>query len=51
MAVFPDSARAWLWSEHTAVPLRRPPVKTHITWPAHSRSLALAGLIRTATRL
>lgn len=52
MAVFPDSARAWLWSEHTAVPLTdAPPVITHITWPAHSRSLALAGLIRTATRL
>ncbi|MEV0936351.1 LysR family transcriptional regulator [Streptomyces phaeochromogenes] len=52
MAVFPESARAWLWSEHTAVPLTdAPPVITHITWPAHSRSLALAGLIRTATRL
>lgn len=52
VAVFPDSARAWLWSEHTAVPLTdAPPVITHIAWPAHSRSLALAGLIRTATRL
>jgi DNA-binding transcriptional LysR family regulator len=52
VAVFPDSARAWLWSEHTAVPLTdAPPVVTHIAWPAHSRSLALAGLIRTATRL
>ncbi|MFE5139942.1 LysR family transcriptional regulator [Streptomyces fagopyri] len=52
MAVFPDSARAWLWAEHTAVPLTdAPPVVTHIAWPAHSRSLALAGLIRTATRL
>ncbi|MGC5038614.1 MULTISPECIES: LysR family transcriptional regulator [unclassified Streptomyces] len=51
-AVFPDSARAWLWAEHTAVPLSdAPPVVTHIAWPAHSRSLALAGLIRTATRL
>ncbi|WP_307520636.1 LysR family transcriptional regulator [Streptomyces umbrinus] len=52
VAVFPDSARAWLWSEHAAVPLTdAPPVVTHIAWPAHSRSLALAGLIRTATRL
>ncbi|MEX5632731.1 LysR family transcriptional regulator [Parafrankia sp. FMc2] len=52
VAVFPDSARAWLWAEHTAVPLiDAPPVVTHIAWPAHSRSLALAGLIRTATQL
>ncbi|MEW1846566.1 LysR family transcriptional regulator [Nonomuraea angiospora] len=52
VAVFPDSARAWLWAEHTAVPLTdAPPVVTHIAWPAHSRSLALAGLIRTAARL
>jgi DNA-binding transcriptional LysR family regulator len=51
-AVFPDSARAWLWAEHAAVPLTdAPPVVTHIAWPAHSRSLALAGLVRTATRL
>ncbi|MEW2166032.1 LysR family transcriptional regulator [Streptomyces sp. NPDC007084] len=52
MAVYPDSARAWLWAEHKAVPLTdAPPVVTHIAWPAHSRSLALAGLVRTATRL
>ncbi|MEV4582465.1 LysR family transcriptional regulator [Nonomuraea jabiensis] len=52
VAVLPDSARAWLWAEHTAVPLSdAPPVVTHIAWPAHSRSLALAGLIRTAARL
>ncbi|MCX4428723.1 LysR family transcriptional regulator [Streptomyces mirabilis] len=52
VAVFPDSARSWLWAEHTAVPLTdAPPVVTHLAWPAHSRSLALAGLIRTATRL
>ncbi|MFC8434537.1 LysR family transcriptional regulator [Streptomyces sp. NPDC057253] len=52
VAVFPDSARAWLWSDHTAVPLTdAPPVVTHIAWPAHSRSLPLAALIRTATRL
>ncbi|MFE9062640.1 LysR family transcriptional regulator [Streptomyces violaceusniger] len=52
VAVFPNSARAWLWAEHTAVPLTdAPPVVTHIAWPAHSRSLALAGLVRAATRL
>ncbi|MBO0512068.1 LysR family transcriptional regulator [Streptomyces beijiangensis] len=52
VAVFPDSARAWLWAEHAAVPLAdASPIVTHIAWPAHSRSLALAGLIRTATQL
>ncbi|MFE7934709.1 LysR family transcriptional regulator [Streptomyces sp. NPDC057456] len=52
VAVVPDSARAWLWAEHIAVPLTdAPPVVTHIAWPAHSRSLALAGLIRTAAQL
>ncbi|WBB64452.1 LysR family transcriptional regulator [Streptomyces sp. WMMC500] len=51
-AVFPDSARAWLWAEHTAVPLTdAPQVVTHIAWPAHSRSVALARLVRTATGL
>ncbi|KQX63536.1 MULTISPECIES: LysR family transcriptional regulator [unclassified Streptomyces] len=52
VAVLPDSARSWLWAEHAAVPLTDAPlVVTHIAWPAHSRSVALAGLIRTATRL
>jgi len=52
VAVLPESARAWLWSEHAAVPLTdAPPVVTHIAWPAHSRSLALAGLVRTALQL
>ncbi|WP_185075734.1 LysR family transcriptional regulator [Nonomuraea jabiensis] len=52
VTVLPESARAWLWAEHAAVPLSdAPPVVTHIAWPAHSRSLALAGLIRTAARL
>ncbi|MFG2004636.1 LysR substrate-binding domain-containing protein [Spirillospora sp. NPDC048911] len=51
-AIFPDSSRAWLWAEHTAVPLiDAPPVVTHIAWPPHSRSRTLAQLIRTATRL
>ncbi|MGW4161387.1 LysR family transcriptional regulator [Streptomyces sp. NPDC004788] len=52
VAVVPDSARSWLWAEHAAVPLTdAPPVVTHIAWPAHSRSLTLAGLVRTAARL
>ncbi|WP_406208404.1 LysR family transcriptional regulator [Kitasatospora sp. NBC_01560] len=52
VAVVPDSARSWLWAEHAAVPLvDAPSVVTHIVWPAHSRSLMLAGLVRTATRL
>jgi DNA-binding transcriptional LysR family regulator len=51
-AVFPESARTWLWDEHAAVPLSdAPPVTTHIVWPAHSRSRVLAGLIETASRL
>lgn len=38
-------------AELAAVPLSdAPPVVTHIAWPAHSRSLALAALIRAATR-
>ncbi|MFF3767460.1 LysR family transcriptional regulator [Streptomyces sp. NPDC001922] len=52
LAAVPASARAWLWSAHAAVPLTdAPAVTTHIAWPAHSRSRAIAGLIRTATRL
>ena len=52
VTVFPESARSWLWAEHATVPVTdAPPVVTHIAWPAHSRSLALAALIRTATGL
>ncbi|MBE8516798.1 LysR family transcriptional regulator [Amycolatopsis sp. H6(2020)] len=51
-AVFPESARTWLWDEHAAVPVRDAPVvTTHLAWPAHSRSRVLAGLARTASRL
>jgi DNA-binding transcriptional LysR family regulator len=51
-AVFPESARTWLWDEHAAVPVSdAPPVTTHIVWPAHSRSRVLAGLVETASRL
>jgi len=46
------SARSWLWSAHVAVPLTD---ATHVTtvlaWPPHSRSPAVAGLVRTAARL
>ncbi|MEV0388838.1 LysR family transcriptional regulator [Nonomuraea sp. NPDC050643] len=52
MVVIPVSSRAWLWTDHAAVPvIDAPLVTTLIVWPAHSRSLTLAGLIRTATRL
>ena len=52
VAVVPESARSWLWADHAAVPLTdAPPVVTHIAWPAHSRSQALAGLVRVAADL
>ena len=52
LVVMPDDARAGLWPEHAAVPLTDAPrVTTLLAWPAHSRSLAVAQLIRTATQL
>jgi DNA-binding transcriptional LysR family regulator len=51
-AVLPESCRAQLRDDLAAVPvLDAPPVTTVIAWPPHSRSLALAGLVRAATRL
>ncbi|WP_432980109.1 LysR family transcriptional regulator [Dactylosporangium sp. CA-233914] len=51
-AVLPDSCRSQLHHELAAVPiLDAPPVTTVIAWPPHSRSRALAGLVRAATRL
>ncbi|MEU4475143.1 LysR family transcriptional regulator [Micromonospora sp. NPDC023888] len=51
-AVLPESCRADLRRDLVAVPvLDAPTVTTVIAWPPHSRSLALAGLIRTAIRL
>jgi DNA-binding transcriptional LysR family regulator len=51
-AVLPESARAHLRDDLAAVPvLDAPPVTTVIAWPAHSRSRAVAGLVRAATRL
>ncbi|WP_436535170.1 LysR family transcriptional regulator [Actinoplanes sp. HUAS TT8] len=50
--VAPESSRLHLPEGITAVPvLDAPPVTTVIAWPPHSRSRALAALVRTATRL
>ncbi|WP_341721123.1 LysR family transcriptional regulator [Micromonospora sp. FIMYZ51] len=52
MAVLCASSRSWLWNAHTAVPLTDAPhVTTVLAWPPHSRSRAVAGLVRTATQL
>ena len=52
VAVLPESAGVPLRSGLTVVPLRdAPAVTTVIAWPPHSRSRALAGLVRAATRL
>ena len=51
-AVLPESCRAQLRGDLAAVPvLDAPPVTTVIAWPPHSRSRAVAGLVRAATRL
>jgi LysR family transcriptional regulator, benzoate and cis,cis-muconate-responsive activator of ben and cat genes len=51
-AVVPESARAQLSPGLCAVPVfDAPVVTTVIAWPPHSRSRAVAGLVRTATRL
>ena len=51
-AILPESCRADLRHDLAAVPVvDAPRVTTVIAWPPHSRSLALAALIRTATRL
>ncbi|MFC7382956.1 LysR family transcriptional regulator [Sphaerisporangium rhizosphaerae] len=51
-AILPESCRAQLHQGLTAVPvLDAPAVTTVIAWPPHSRSRALAGLVRAATRL
>jgi DNA-binding transcriptional LysR family regulator len=51
-AVICASSRSWMWSAHVAVPLiDAPHVTTVLAWPAHSRSQAVAGLVRTAARL
>jgi len=51
-AVLPESVRVDLRHDVAAVPLvDAPAVTTVIAWPPHSRSLAVAGLVRAATRL
>ena len=52
LAVICASSRSWLWSAHAAVPLTDSPhVTTVLAWPPHTRSLAVAGLVRTAAQL
>lgn len=52
LAVLPESVRSQLRDDLTAVPVPDAvPVTTLIAWPPHSRSLAVAALVRTATRL
>jgi hypothetical protein len=52
LLVIPASSRAWQWPEHVAVPvLDAPPITTVIAWPPHSRSPAVASLVRTAADL
>ncbi len=50
--VLPDSVRAQLRSDVVVVPVSdAPTVTTVIAWPPHSRSRAVAALVRTALRL
>ncbi len=50
--IVPESARAQLRDDLVAIPVPdAPTVTTVIAWPSHSRSHAVAGLVRTATRL
>lgn len=50
--IAPESCRAHLRADVTTVPvLDAPMVTTVIAWPPHSRSRAVAGLVRTAIRL
>ncbi|WP_169949019.1 LysR family transcriptional regulator [Microbispora sp. H11081] len=51
-AILPESCRPQLGRDLAAVPvLDAPTVTTVIAWPPHSRSQALAGLVRAATRI
>ncbi|WP_406026130.1 LysR family transcriptional regulator [Nocardioides sp. NBC_00850] len=51
-ALLPESARAEQYHGVATIPvLDAPEVTTVIAWPQHSRSLALATLVQTATRL
>ena len=49
MAVLRASARSWLWSAHTAVPLTDAPhIATVLAWPVSDRSPAVGSLVRSA---
>ncbi|WP_053721264.1 LysR family transcriptional regulator [Saccharothrix sp. NRRL B-16348] len=51
-AVVPESLRNQLSDDHAIVPMPdAPTVTTVIAWPPHSKSKAVAKLVRTATRL
>lgn len=51
-AFVPESVQGALRDEHAVVPVTdAPPVTTVIAWPPHSRSRAVADLVRIATRL
>lgn len=51
-AVLPESVRTQLRDDHAIVPAPdAPAVTTVIAWPPHSRSKAVADLVRTAIRL
>ncbi|MEV6561488.1 LysR family transcriptional regulator [Nocardia sp. NPDC051756] len=51
-AIVPESLRAQLRDDHATVPVPdAPAVTTVIAWPPHSRSKAVANLVRTAIRL
>ena len=51
-AVLPESVRGHLGDDLATVPIvDAAPVTTVIAWPPHSRSRAVAGLVRAATRL
>ncbi|MFG2723022.1 LysR family transcriptional regulator [Streptomyces sp. NPDC048416] len=50
--IAPESCRAQLRSDLATVPVvDAPEVTTVIAWPPHSRSLAVAGLVRAAARI
>jgi hypothetical protein len=52
LLVIPASSRAWQWPEHVAVPVDdAPDITTVIAWPAASRSLPVAALVRAAAAL
>jgi DNA-binding transcriptional LysR family regulator len=52
LLVIPASSRAWQWPEHVAVPVvDAPEITTLLAWPASSRSLAVAALVRSAAAL